>query len=432
MAELGDRAQVPVLSFSAASLPRARSSPYFFHTAWNGFSQARAVASLVNAFGWREVVAVLENSDCGTAFAPFLTDALQEVDVRVSYRSMIAPRAAGAQIASELDRLKANRTRVFIVHMCSYSLAFDFFDLAKSQGMMKNGYVWIVTYSLTDIVDLMGSSAMDLMQGVIGLSPSVRENTRLHRFNLRWKEHRQFKFDVTMFGLWAYDTVWALAMAAEDVRALNSTFMASSSTNSTDLGRVGKSLRGPELRRSLLDTSFAGMGGRFRLNEQELKSGSYEIVNVVDGGKRRIGQWSPKNGISLMNVNATDGDGVEWPSGGRIKPKGWEWPECPIEGKKKLVVGVPVKPGFEQFVNINETAGATGYCIELFKMVMNELSVDVNYTMFANQNGESSGTYDDLVQQISLQVSRHLSINSVIFFFFGKCIWIIRISIAEI
>lgn len=278
--------------------------------------------------------------------------------------------------------------------------------------MMKNGYVWIVTYSLTDIVDLMGSSAMDLMQGVIGLSPSVRENRRLHRFNLRWKEHRQFKFNVPMFGLWAYDTVWALAMAAEDVRALNSTFMASNSTNPTDLGRVGKSLRGPELRRLLLDTSFDGMGGRFRLNGQELKSGSYEIVNVVDGGKRRIGLWPPKNGISLMNVNATDGDGVEWPGGGRRKPKGWEWP---IEGKK-LVVGIPVKPGFEQFVNINETAGRRGYCIELFEMVMDELSVDFNYTSFADQHGESNGTYDELVRQISLQVSCHLSINSVIFF----------------
>ncbi|XP_074567998.1 glutamate receptor 2.9-like [Curcuma longa] len=398
VAELGGRAQVPVLSFSA-SLPRARSSPYFFHTAWNGLSQATAVASLVNAFGWREVATVLEDSDYGAAFAPFLTDALQEVDVHVSCRSMVAPRATDAQIASELNKLKANRTRVFIVHMYSYSLALDFFNLTKSHGMMKNGYVWIVTYSLTDIVDLMGSSAMDLMQGVIGLSPLVRENETLHRLNQRWKEDLQFKFNVTTFGLWAYDTVWALARAAEDVRALNSSFMASNSTNSTDLGRLGKSLRGPELRRVLLSTSFAGLGGRFRLNGQVLESGSYEIVNLVDGGKRRIGLWSPTKGISLSNVNATDGGGVEWPGGGRRKPKGWE---CPIGGKE-LVVGVPVKPGFEQFININESSGPKGYCIQLFEAVMKEFSVNIKYKTFSNKQGESNGTYDDLVYHLSLQ-----------------------------
>ncbi|KAG6475430.1 glutamate receptor 2.9-like [Zingiber officinale] len=396
VAELGGRARVPVLSFSA-SLPRVRSSPYFFHTAWDGFSQARAVASLVNAFGWREAVTVLEDSDYGAAFAPFLTDALQEVDVPVSCRSMIAPRATGKQIASELDKLRANRTRVFIVHMYSYSLAFGFFNLTKSLGMMKNGYVWIVTYSLTDMVDLMGSSALDLMQGVIGLTPSVRENERLHRLNRRWKEDRQFKFNVTMFGLWAYDTVWALAIAAEDARgALNSSFMASGSTNSTDLGRVGASLVGPELRDLLLSSSFAGVGGRFRLDGQVLESGSYEIVNVVDGGKRRIGLWSPTKGISLSNVNVTDGDGVEWPGGGRRKPKGWEWP---IE----MVVGIPVKPGFEQFVEINESSGRKGYCIELFEAAMKELSVNFSYKRFSNEQGDSNGTYDDMVYQLSHQ-----------------------------
>ncbi|KAJ0090978.1 hypothetical protein Patl1_12653 [Pistacia atlantica] len=57
--DLGNKSQVPVLSFSATS-PSLTSlrSPYFFRATQNDCSQVGAITSFIQAFGWREVVPI--------------------------------------------------------------------------------------------------------------------------------------------------------------------------------------------------------------------------------------------------------------------------------------------------------------------------------------------------------------------------------------
>lgn len=83
--ELGIKARVPIISFSATSPSLSPGlSRYFARTAYDDSSQVKAIAAIVQDFGWREIVPIYENTDYGNGLIPYLTDALQEIDIRVS------------------------------------------------------------------------------------------------------------------------------------------------------------------------------------------------------------------------------------------------------------------------------------------------------------------------------------------------------------
>ncbi|KAM0939243.1 putative periplasmic binding protein-like I [Dioscorea sansibarensis] len=64
--ELGNSAQVPVISFTANSLSLStKQSLYFVRTGMNDISQAEVLVSLVQTFGWRQVVLIHAYNDFG-------------------------------------------------------------------------------------------------------------------------------------------------------------------------------------------------------------------------------------------------------------------------------------------------------------------------------------------------------------------------------
>ncbi|KAJ6795854.1 glutamate receptor 2.7-like [Iris pallida] len=202
--ELGGKTHVPIITFSAKSSSlSSQRSPYFVRAAMNDYSQTEVIASIVQFFKWREVVPIFE--DGGSGIIHPLVDALQAVGARVPYRSSLPPSATKDQIMKELEQLKSMRTRVFVVQM-SYDSGFRLFSHAEEAGMMREGYVWIATYGLIDLVDLNGSSATKVMQGVLGVKPYVRETKKLHNFKLRWRKRFQQEYSAqvdelpTVFG----------------------------------------------------------------------------------------------------------------------------------------------------------------------------------------------------------------------------------------
>lgn len=409
--ELGNKTQVPIISFSARSPSLSSQNSYFIRTAWNDSSQAKVIASIVQAFEWREVVPIFEDSDYGSGIIPDLVDAFQEIGAHVPYRSKIPISATKDKILNELNQLKSNRTRVFVVHM-TYSLGLQLFSSANEAGMMKEGYVWITTYGLTDLVDLNGLSAISVMKGVLGVKPYIRETNKLRDFRVRWRK----KFyqedpnaevsEPTTFGLWAYDTVQSLAVAADGLNSTNYTSQESDVYNgSTDLATLGSSLTGPNLTSRIINSNIDGMSGKFHLIDGQLESSAFEIINVVRHGKRRVGFWTQAYKLSRHMDKKADLHSITWPGGGKTAPKGWEWPTS----GKELRIGVPVKPGFSQFVKLekdNKTIGKA-YCTDVFDAVMKKLPYHVpyKYVPYADAKGESNGTYDDLVYQVYLEVS---------------------------
>jgi len=146
--------------------------------------------------GWREAVLVYSDNEYGEGVIPYLTDALEAVEARVPYRSVISPSATDDQIGEELYKLMTMQTRVFIVHMYR-SLGTRLFAKAKEIGMMTEGFVWIMTDCLTaDLLSTPDPSVTDTMQGVLGVKPSVPNTRELKYFRVPWK--RKFE-DNLMF-----------------------------------------------------------------------------------------------------------------------------------------------------------------------------------------------------------------------------------------
>ncbi|KAF8657769.1 hypothetical protein HU200_059929 [Digitaria exilis] len=405
LAELGNKASVPIISFSADSPCRSASqTPYFIRTAWNDSSQVEAIASLVQEFNWREVVPVIEDDDSNTRFIPDLVDALGHVGTRVSYRCKIHSSAGDDEIKGAISSLKGNWTSVFVVRM-SYSLALKFFRLANEEGMMGQGFVWITAYGLTDILEVVGSPALDVMNGVVGVEPYVENTARLQDFKRRWHEKYKRENQGTKLngpilpGLYAYDTVWALASAAEKARYVNSDFLPSETNNgSTDFDRIRTSKAGEKLHDAFLKTSFIGMTGTFRIQDWKLVSTSYKIINVVDQDRKVVGLWTPGFKISGNLKKKADLYTIIWPGGSDKVPRGWLLP-----ANKTLRIGVPYKPGFGEFIQFTK-GKATGFCARVFEEVIHALpyEVPIHYEEFGDGKGESNGTYDSLVYKVYL------------------------------
>ncbi|XP_075506077.1 glutamate receptor 2.2-like [Primulina tabacum] len=419
---LGEKAQVPIITFSATSpsLSSFRSS-YFFRANLDDSSQVQAIAGIIQAFGWREVVPIYEDNEFGEGIVPYLTDALEQVNARVPYRSVVPPVATDSQILTELYKLMAMQTRVFVVHMRA-TLGSRLFMKAEQLGMMSEDYVWIITDGMANEIKSMDPSVMEVMLGVIGVQPHTPNTKELKNFKIRYKVRLQqnnpmaLSQELNIFGLWAYDSAIALAMAAEKALLTNATFdKADISRNSTDLEAFGVSNAGPKLIQALSGTTFRGLSGEFRLDDRQLRSPPYEIVNVVSPAVRVVGYWRKEYGIT-RKLNFTDANTKKystskfnlgstlWPGDKTSPSKGWV---IPTNGKK-LKVGVPVKMGFTEFVRINWNADNSttveGYCIDVFDAVMAALpyAVPYEYIPFATPDHKKAGSNNDLTYQVYL------------------------------
>lgn len=408
---LGETSKVPIISFSATSpsLSSLRSA-YFIRTTLSDSYQAKAISSLVQTFRWRAVVPIYVDTEFGEGIVPFLTDALQEVQIRIPYRSVINPLARNNEIIAELYKLMTMQTRIFIVHLPP-DLGIRLFSLAKEVGMLAEGYVWIITTGMTNHLSFIHHSAIESPQGVLGVKPHVPRSKKLENFVIRLKResnvYKSSDIDLNVFGLWAYDTATALAMAVEEV------------------GDINAGSYGEHLSKALSRIRFKGLTGKFSIVGGQLESSSFQIVNMQNNRAKGVGFWTPEKGITkTLKFLHSNSEGklksITWPGGATSTPKGWV---IPTNGKK-LRIGIPVRNGMNAFVNVVRDPSSnittfTGFCIDVFDSLMEMLPYHVpyEYAPFAKPNGEAAGTYNDLVYQVHLGVS-HIS-SLFIFVFVG-------------
>lgn len=413
---LGNKSQVPIISFSATSPSLASlQSSYFFLAAQDASVQVKAISAVVQHFEWREAVPIYVDNQFGESLIPYLTDALQEINTRVPYLSAIPASATNEQIENELYKLMTMQTRVFIVHM-TISLGSRVLARAKHIGMMSEGYVWIITDTMTSWwISTSDDSAIESLEGILGVRSYFPQSEKLKGFKVRLK--RQFRHDnpditnaeLNIFGLWAYDATFALAMAIEKAGSANLRFNKTNTSSSgvTDLETLGISQNGPRLIRELSNTNFRGLSGDFHFVHGQLNSSTFQIVNLNGNGKRGVGFWTPENGLvrdlNLTNTSRKLGP-IIWPGEPNSVPRGWE---IPTNGKK-LKIGVPVKIGFTEFLEVEwdpisqKPKSIEGYCIDVFEAVMDKMPYPVpfEYVPFATPDGKAKGSYNDLTDQV--------------------------------
>ncbi|KAM7477594.1 hypothetical protein LguiA_025807 [Lonicera macranthoides] len=398
--DLGNHAQVPIISFTATNpfLSSLRSE-YFVRATLNDSSQVQAITSLIQAFGWRNIVPIYADDDFGKGIIPSLTTALNKIGTQIPYQSAIHLSVIDQEIVAELYKLMTMQTRVFILHMTDY-LASRVLNKAQEVGMMTEGYVWIVSDGITNPLNSMGTSLVGSFKGVIGVKPYVPKSRMLNNFTLRWEEKSSKDVNVDLYGLWAYDATTALLMAIEKVGYTNNNFKKmNSSRNSVNLGSY--------LHRVLSSIRFNGLSGDFHIVNGQLQSPAFEIINGIGDGERVIGFWTAKHGI-VRELNSKEKVGIGdiiWPGEATSVPKGWV---IPTNGKK-LKIGIPVKDGFNDFVKFSRDPNTnsirvTGFCIDVFEAVMATLPYVVlfEYIPFAKPDGSAAGSYDELVYQVFL------------------------------
>ncbi|XP_068649184.1 glutamate receptor 2.7-like [Aristolochia californica] len=436
LAYMGSKAHVPVVFFSAgSSLLSPSRTPYFIRMGQSDSSQAKPIAAILNAFGWTDVVLVHDDSYSGNALIPYLTDAVQEVGTTIRRRitlPSIADEAIIHQIMNELSADHHLQAKVFIVHL-PVSLCGMFFQQANEAGMMVDGYAWLVTTRVSNLVRALDPSAVSSMEGVLGIKTYVPEPPLTDNFRRTWirkfrKEQPEKDIpDLDVYALWAYDATWAVALAAEKALSAGVPHYPHPSVegDSTKLMDMEVSPVGPKLLQALLATQLNGLNwDRINLAAGRLNSSNtFEIINLMSGssGGRKVGYWTPIYGLSRSlsseknySTKVEDLSGIIWPGGLTSGPQSQitttnkiltSGPQSLITTpNKRLRIGFPIKKGFTEFVRGNEYNITEGYSVDIFRAVMEAMpyKVQLVFQPYNHVHGGDSGYYDNLTYQVHL------------------------------
>ncbi|PIA57957.1 hypothetical protein AQUCO_00500113v1 [Aquilegia coerulea] len=409
--ELANRAQVPILSFTATSITPQLASvrwPFLIRMANNDSLQMQCIASIVGSYGWHRVIVIYEdggyNTDLGTL--TLLSDELQAVGSEIEHSLAFPPFSTLSDpktfIQEKLETLYSINSRVFIVLPSSLELAIHISTEAMHLDFMGKDSVWIMTDSITSLLHTVNSSAMSSMEGIIGIKTYFSNtNPLLVSFLINFRYHFQLEYpeeensEPGIYAILAYDAVSSVALAIQ--KSGNNR----SNTTSRKL-----------FLENILSSNFSGLSGEIRFEDNELsRLTTYEIVNVDHRRSLNtlkfwslecefsedVNEETCQEKLKISGGGATGGHPVPvlggrvyWSGGLERVPLGWKMPS----EAEPLVIGIPGNATFEKFVRVG-VGEPSGYCIDVFRKALEKLNYDLPHK-FESFIGE----YDALVQEV--------------------------------
>jgi len=419
ISHIANEMQVPLLSFAATD-PTLTSLqfPYFVRTTQSDLYQMAAVAEIADHFQWRDIIALYVDDDHGRNGIAALVDKLAEKRCKISYKVPFKPdNITLEETNSALIKVASMESKVIIIHLYT-SCGLEVLHAAQTLGMMGSGYVWIATDWLSTALDsdpsLSTSPTMNDIQGVITLRMHTPESDMKRKFISRWdklsrKENsNEDPFGLNIFGFYAYDTVWVLASALDSFFKDGGTLSFSNDSSLNMLRRDTLNLdtmrvfvNGGMLLQKVLEVNRTGLAGEMVFNpDGNLVHPSYEIINVIGTGIRRIGYWSEPSGLHTgehpNHYNSSDGlYGVIWPDQTVFSSNG-----------RTLRIGVPLRVSYREFVSrIEGTEMFGGYCIDVFTAALNLLPYPVPYKFIPFGDAKTNPLNSDLLHMITIGVS---------------------------
>ncbi|XP_017233700.2 glutamate receptor 3.2-like [Daucus carota subsp. sativus] len=417
VAEFGNLAQVPVISFASDAIPQRFKSlqwPYLVQMSSNVTEQIQCVVAIIRSFYWQKIITINELDSNGADSGTFavLSEALFGSGVKIEHRLVLPPFASimadpQSFIQNEVKELARKNSRVFVILKSSMSMATHLFREAQRSGLMGIDSTWIVLDDISNLIQYSNTSVISYMEGVLGIKPYFSEKSPdfLH-FKSQFNEDFQLEYpevdnlNIGINALRAHDSITAIARALVQCRSSN----------------ISDTIY--NLLKTYLADHVTGLStSQIRLHDKELSEFSlYRLVNVERNSHKSIGFWSPEFGFfkdlvdssrseSITGSSSMDvlTDAIGYPGGINRVPKEWCMSVC----GKKLLIGVPGRAYFDQFVKVDWNKSSIlgqhhihGYCIDIFSKVRKILEESCSCPLIFEFKPQNC-TYDELVEYVA-------------------------------
>lgn len=422
ISQIANGLQVPQISYAATDPTlSALQFPFFLRTTHSDSYQMAAMADLIDYYGWKEVIVIFVDDDYGRNGMAALDDELEKRGSKISYKLPLPTEFNVRDFTEMLNKSKLIGPRVYVVHV-NPDPSFRIFSIAQKLQMMTRGYVWFATDWLCATLDSfspMNQTSLRFLQGVVGLRQHIPQSRKKDAFVSQWRKMQKkglVSSGLNTYGLYAYDTVWAVAYAIDKFLKENGNISFSASDKlhdmrATQFGKLEVFDNGNFLREQLLQINFTGLTGQIQFDpERNVINGSYDVINIVHTEIRGVGYWSNYSGLSVLPPEDLKGEQnrnslldqklriVTWPGGITEKPRGWEI----AANERPLRLGIPKRTSFVDFVTeLNTSHKVQGYCIDVFNAALKLVPYNVPHTFIPFGDGRSNPHYDELVQKVA-------------------------------
>ncbi|KAJ1402124.1 Solute-binding protein family 3/N-terminal domain of MltF [Sesbania bispinosa] len=373
VADLGTKAQVPIISFSAPPVVPPLMQlrwPFLIQMAKNQAAHLNCIADIIHAYSWQKVIAIYEDNPYSgdSGMLSLFSEALQKVNSQIEYRlvlpsftSLSDPKGA---VLDELLKLLPLKSRVFIVLQASLPMVTHLFREAKKVGFLEKDSAWIINEGITSMLDSVNKSVLSSMQGTLGIKTYYSTSSSAY---IQLQENFKAKHTETVGSkpgsdaLLAYDSITVVTKALEKMN-----------TNSSSS--------------KVFLEEMLSMSANFNEERNLSDIPVLRVINVVHENYMELDFWTPKlkfaGSLEILKDREKRGDHaikhltglVVWPGGlssvDPQPPNGWRVPT----NENPLKVAIPMNPAFDSFLKKDSPNHYNGFCIALFHAVREILS----------------------------------------------------------